>query len=326
MKKIIVTGGNGMVGLALVEEIKRKYPECQVYHPNSKELNLCDKDLVRDYFAWITNSEDSEDTVDLVIHLAAKVGGVKANTRYVNDFFTQNIQMNSNVLDSCLEFKVKKTVSLLSTCVYPDEKYVNYPLTEDQLELGPPHESNFGYAYAKRMLYIHSKAIRQQHGGNFICAIPNNLFGPNDLFDIENGHVIPSLMHRIWKAKEQNIKGIEIWGDGTPLREFTYSKDIAKILLILAKEYNKNEPVNIGNTKEITIKELAYKLKEYLGYEGKLIFNPNSAHIGQHRKPSSNKKLLENTSWSDSNYTDFDIALKETCDWFIEKYPNIRGI
>ena len=144
-------------------------------------------------------------------------------------------------------------MSLLSTCVYPDAPYITYPLTEAQLHLGPPHVSNFGYAYAKRAVDVMSRAYRQQYGCNFITAIPNNLYGENDNFHLEDSHVIPALIRKIWEAKINNKKNVKCWGDGTPLREFTYSKDIARILIFLLENYNEPGPINIGSTNEYSI-------------------------------------------------------------------------
>ena len=164
---------------------------------------------------------------DYVIHLAAKVGGVKANTEYLGDFYRENLLINTNVLECCRVNDVKKVVSLLSTCVYPDN--VSYPLTEEQIHNGEPHPSNFAYAYAKRMLDVQSRSYRKQYGCSFITAIPNNLYGPHDNFHLEDSHVIPAMIRKIWEAKLKN-ENVILWGDGTPLREFTYSEDVGKIL------------------------------------------------------------------------------------------------
>jgi GDP-L-fucose synthase len=160
---------------------------------------------------------------------------------------------------------------------------------------------------------------------NYITVIPNNLFGEYDNFHLEESHVLPALIRKIWEAKLNNKPTVEIWGDGSPLREFTYSGDIARILLKVSEEYNEEQPLNIGNTEEHSIGSVAKKLAEYLEYDGKLVFNIDKPS-GQFRKPSSNKRLLEKTSWRAEDYTPFDIALKKTCDWFKATYPNVRGV
>ena len=262
-----------------------------------------------------------EHNPDCVMHLAAKVGGIKANTNYMSDFYIDNIKINTNVLDAAKDFNVKKVVSLLSTCVYPDDAI--YPLTEEQIHLGPPHASNFGYAYAKRMLDVQSRAMRQQYGCNFITAIPNNLFGPNDNYDLEGSHVIPAIMRKMHEAKLGN-ENVILWGDGSPLREFTYSKDLAEILLFLLERYDEPEPINVGNTQEYSIKEVAEMIAEIVGFDGKIVWD-TSKPMGQHRKPSDNSKLIE-LGWKQENYTDLKKSLTETYKWVILKYPNLRGM
>jgi GDP-L-fucose synthase len=302
MNNIIITGGSGMVGNAFKN-----------FFPNAEYIT---KNQLHD-FSYIIKDK-------FVIHLAAKVGGVKANIDFVSDFYTYNSEINQKVLDYARIGKAKKVVSLLSTCVYPDAPYVTYPLTEEQLHMGPPHSSNFGYAYAKRMIDVMSRAYRQQYDCNFITAIPNNLYGENDNFDLENSHVIPALMRKIWEAKINNKSSVEVWGDGTPLREFTYSPDIARILIFLLQNYDEPEPINIGNTEEYTINEIVQLLCELLEYDGKIKWNTSKPN-GQHRKPSSNKKLLD-LGWKETDYTSIKEGLKKTCDWFKINYPNVRGI
>ena len=306
MKRVLVTGASGMVGSA----VRRLLPTAM--HPTRQEMDLQKK------------SEISFAGVDHIIHLAARVGGIKANSDFIGDFYLDNMNINHNVLKQAKEDKVKKIVSLLSTCVYPDAAHVQYPLTEEQLHAGPPHESNFGYAYAKRMVDIMSRAYRQQYGCNFITAIPNNLYGEYDNFDLINGHVIPALMRRIWEAKINNVSFVECWGDGSPLREFTYSEDVAHILLFLMERYDGDSPVNIGNTEEYSIREVVELLCEYLEYDGAVVWNVDKPS-GQRRKPSSNKKLIE-LGWKQENYTPFKEGLKKPCEWFKIRYPDVRGI
>ena len=300
--EFLITGGSGMVGNAF----KSLLPDAQ----------YITKDQLHNFSYSIKDR--------FVIHLAAKVGGVKANTDFVSDFYVENSLINQRVLDYAYVGKAKKVVSLLSTCVYPDTPHVTYPLTENQLHMGPPHQSNFGYAYAKRMVDVMSRAYRQQYGCNFITAIPNNLYGENDNFDLENSHVIPALMRKIWEAKINNQPSVEVWGDGSPLREFTYSLDIAKILLFLLENYNEPEPINVGNTEEYSIEEIVKLLCELLEYDGKINWNTSKPN-GQYRKPSSNKKLID-LGWKENDYTPLKEGLKKTCEWFKINYPNVRGI
>jgi GDP-L-fucose synthase len=321
----LITGGSGLLGNSLVKELDNN--NIKYSAPTSSELNLLDKYSIKNYLQnyEVIDGLGIYSKFICAFHIAAKVGGVKANSEALGTFYHDNIMMNTNFLQACREHNISKVVSVLSTCVYPDAPYVSYPLTEDQLHIGPPHDSNFGYAYAKRMLDVQTRAYRKQYGVNYVAVIPNNLFGEYDNFHLEDSHVIPALMRKIWEAKLNNKPTVEIWGDGSPLREFTYSGDIANILLKVAEEYNEEQPLNIGNTEEHSIASVAKKLVEYLEYDGKLFFNTDKPS-GQFRKPSSNKKFLEKTKWRAEDYTPFDIALKKTCDWFKATYPNVRGI
>jgi len=306
--KLLITGGSGMVGSAF----KKKAPNND--YPDRKEL-----------WSMISNLENQKELFNRdIIHLAAKVGGIKANKDQIADFYLENSRLNQGLLSAAHLHRARKVISLLSTCIYPDSKYVSYPLTEDQLHLGPPHESNYGYAYAKRMVDVMSRTYREQYGCNFVTAIPNNLYGENDNFHLENGHVIPALIRKIWEAKENNINHVECWGDGSPLREFTYSEDIVKILLFLMKNYNEPEPINIGNTEEYSIKEVVEMLCGILKYKGKIVWREDMPS-GQHRKPTSNQKLID-IGWDKKNYTPLKEGLRKTCEWFIMNYPNIRGV
>jgi len=306
----LITGGSGLLGNAF----KKIVPD--YLYPTSKELNLRNQVAVSSYLA------DSK--IDTVVHLAAKVGGVKANTVYVSDFYQANSEINNNVISSCMSKNVKKLVCCLSTCVYPDERYVTYPLTEQQLHNGPPHDSNFGYSYAKRMVDVQIRAARQQYGVNYISVIPNNLYGEHDNFDLENGHVLPALIRKIWEAKINNKKYFEVWGDGEVYREFTYAEDIAKAILFCLENYDSDIPINIGNTEEYLLKDVIGLLKEYLGYNGEIVFDTTKPK-GQIRKPSSNQRFLD-LGWKKEWYTPLEKGLKNTCEWFIKNYPNVRGV
>lgn len=307
---IIITGGSGLLGNAF-----RKIQPHALY-PSSKELDLKNQKDVEQYM--------TASNIQTVVHLAGKVGGVKANAEFVSDFYQFNSQINNNIISSCVSNHVPKMVCCLSTCIYPDEKYVNYPLTEDQMHNGPPHNSNFGYAYAKRMVDVQLKAARQQYGCEYISVIPNNMYGEHDNFDLENGHVIPALIRKIWEAKINNKPNFTVWGDGEIFREFTYAEDIAKAILFCLEHYNDPEPINIGNTYEYSLKEVIQIIKKQLDYRGNITYD-TSKPKGQIRKPSSNQKLVD-LGWKNEWYTPLEIGLKKTCEWFINNYPNVRGI
>ena len=309
--KAIVTGGTGLLG----SEFSNIDNRCNLI--GSKDVDLTNKDQTMIFFG-----EAKREGVDTVIHCAAKVGGLGANLRYPVDFFEQNVQINSNVLEAASENDLR-VVSVLSTCIYPDQKFVNYPLTEDQLHMGPPHDSNFGYAFAKRMLEVQTRAYRQQKNRKFISVIPNNMYGSNDNYDLENGHVIPSLIRKFHEAKIFGYDHVDIWGSGTPLREFTFARDAAEIILWLVDNYDGEEPVNIGNTEQISIMALAHMIAEEVGYEGSGNFDRNKPD-GQHEKPSSNNKL-RSLGWN-GEYTLLRQGLRETIKSFQARYPNVRGV
>jgi len=306
----LITGGHGLLGKAF------KGKASDILCPTRTQLDCSDKNELIKYI--------KKNNIKTVIHLAAKVGGVKANTEQVFQFYQENSKMNNSMIEACLEGGVRKFVSCLSTCVYPDEKYVHYPLTEEQLHLGPPHQSNFGYAFAKRMVDIQIRAARQQHGVEYISVIPNNLYGEHDNFDLENGHVLPALIRKIWEAKIANKPYFEVWGDGEVYREFTYSQDISKAILFCLENYDSNMPINIGNTEEYLLKDVIMLLKQYLDYSGEIVFDTTKPK-GQNRKPSSNQRFLD-LGWKKEWYTPLEKGLKNTCEWFISNYPSVRGM
>jgi len=302
---ILVTGGSGMVGHAFSQVETNE----EIVLLSSRTCDLRNKQKTYELFEQLKP--------DAVIHLAARVGGIQANMDHMAEFYSDNILINTHVLEASKRSGVKKVVSLLSTCVYPNE--VTYPLTEDQIHNGQPHSSNFAYAYAKRMLDVQSRAYRQQHGCNFITAVPNNLFGENDNYHLKDSHVIPAIMHKMLKAHTK----VELWGDGNPLREFTYSWDLAKILLFLLENYEDPEPINVGNPNEFSIREIAYKIKDFMGFDGEIKWDTTKP-AGQFRKPSCNKKL-QALGWTPDNYTPLDVSLERSCQWFKLNYPNVRG-
>jgi GDP-L-fucose synthase len=307
MNEVLITGGSGMVGASF----KSTLPNA--IYISSKDFDLREKEQVYTMFAAYNPKR--------VIHLASRVGGVLANMNNLGSFYYDNIMMNTNVLEACRVFKVEKALSCLSTCIYPDKS--TYPLTEDQIHNGSPHSSNYTYAYTKRMLEIQSRSYRHQYGCNFICMSPNNLFGKYDNFDLEDSHVIPAIIRKIYESKLKN-KDAMFWGDGEPLREFTYVEDIPHISMFLMENYDSPEPINIGNTGEIAIREIVNKVSDYFKFKNKIIWD-RTKPSGRLRKPSDNSKLL-NLGWDPKNYSDFDESLVETCKWFEKAYPKVRGI
>lgn len=296
----LVTGGTGMVGSAINADIKL----------GSKDCDLTDMVAVDALFQKHKPTE--------VIHAAAKVGGIWGNMNYKGDFFRENILMNTNVIEAARKHGVKKLVAFLSTCVFPDD--VTYPLTEKKIHLGPPHTSNDAYAYAKRMADVQIRAYRQQYGLHYTSVIPTNIYGPNDLFDLENGHVVPSLIHRCYLARENN-EDLEVWGSGKPLREFIFSEDVAKLSEWVLENYDEDEPIILSTSEETSIKDLVAMVVELLNFKGEVKWRTDRPD-GQFRKPSDNSKLQK--YYPDFAYTSLYEGLKKTIAWFEERYPNVR--
>jgi GDP-L-fucose synthase len=298
--KLLITGGSGLVGSAFDDGIKL----------SSKDVNLME---FKDILKFIYKTEPTH-----IIHAAARVGGLLGNMNHKGEFFYENIIMNTNTLEAARIMGVKRVLSFLSTCIFPD--HVRYPLTEDQIHNGEPHNSNYPYAYAKRMLDIQSRAYNEQYGCNFICVAPTNIYGPNDNFHLQNGHVIPMLIHKCYLAK-RNKTDFVIWGSGAPLREFIYSKDIAKISMWLLENYNEQEPIILTTSEETSIGDVAELIAKYMEFDGNIVYDRTKPD-GQFRKWSSNEKLKKYLP--DFEYTPLEVGIKETVKWFNEKYPNVR--
>jgi GDP-L-fucose synthase len=300
-QKVIITGGNGLLGSAVSSKIDAYTfgrNECNLETDNFSNLIILNKQ------------------VNTVIHCAAKVGGVGANMNANFEFFQKNIKIDQNVLNSCLDYNIENLVTILSTCVFPDK--VEYPLTSDKIDLGAPHFSNYGYSYAKRLLYYQTKMYRNVVGKNWISVIPTNLYGANDNFNLENSHLIPALIR---KAHEASISGGDfiVWGDGSPLRQFVYSEDMADIILWAVENWKSESPLMAVNEKEFSIKEVATIIADRFGIpENKIIFDKTKPN-GQFRKPAKS-----DVNWF--KFTPLDEGINKTIDWFVENYNknNIR--
>ena len=303
MKKILVTGGSGLVGSQFEGDRYQKI--------SSKDLNLLDQKSISDYLEKNSN-------IDSIIHCAARVGGVKANMEYPAEFLYENLKMNSGIIDEATNFGIKNFVCFLSTCVFPDD--VEYPLTPEKIHLGPPHSSNYAYAYSKRMADIQIQAYREQYGVNYFSVIPCNIYGPNDNYNLEDGHVVPSLIHKFYLAKKNNTN-VTIWGSGSPLREFIYSEDVAKLVEILLETYTGSAPVILSTGNEITIKDLVNLIADIYDYKGEIVWDISKPE-GQYRKPSDNSVIKELAP--DFKFTPIEKGLRKSIEWFIENYDEAR--
>jgi GDP-L-fucose synthase len=300
--KILVTGGYGLVG--------SEFKNPNFIPLSSSEADLRIREDVDNIFKTIR--------FDSVIHCAGKVGGLGGNMHNKGQFFYDNIMINTNVIESARVHGIKNLVAFLSTCVFPDK--VDYPLTESKIHLGPPHFSNNAYAYAKRMSDVQIRAYKEQYGLNYKTVIPTNIYGPNDNYDIVNGHVIPSLIHKCYLARE-NKTPLTIWGSGNPLREFIFSKDIAKLTEWVLYNYNENEPIILSTSEEIPIKNVVDIIVEIMNFKGEIIFD-SSKPDGQFRKPSDNTKIKNYLP--DFKFTPIYEGLKETIEYFENHYTLLR--
>ncbi|XP_068174977.1 GDP-L-fucose synthase-like isoform X2 [Antennarius striatus] len=312
--KVLVTGGSGLVGRAIQQVISEEggVKDAEWVFLSSKDANLQKMDETLSVFLKHTPTH--------VIHLAAMVGGLFHNMENNLDFWRNNIYINDNVLQAAYKVGVVKVVSCLSTCIFPDK--TTYPIDETMIHNGPPHDSNFGYSYAKRMIDVQNRAYSQQTGHCYTAVIPTNVFGPHDNFNIANGHVLPGLIHKVHCAKKEG-KPLVVWGSGSARRQFIYSLDLARLILWVLKEYKETDPIilSVGEEDEISIEEAAEVVVEAMDFKGEVVFDTSKLD-GQFKKTASNTKLRRYRP--DFTFTPFKQAMKETCDWFTANYDIAR--
>lgn len=308
--KILITGGTGLVGNA-IQSICKNYDHEFIFI-SSKDCDLLELKQVQNLF--------EKENPEFVIHLAACVGGLFKNMNYKVDMYEKNTMINYNVLKCCHDYRVQKVVSCLSTCIFPDK--TTYPINETMLHNGHPHSSNDAYAYAKRMLEVQSNAYQQQYGDNFICVIPTNIYGEHDNYSIEDGHVIPALIHKCYLAK-QNHEPFVVCGSGKPLRQFIYSVDLAKLIMWSLLEYNEKEPIilSVNENDEISIEEIAKKIAREFDYEQNLVFD-TSYSDGQFKKTADNSKLKK--LYPNFEFTNINIGIQNSVKWFKDNFSIVR--
>jgi GDP-L-fucose synthase len=307
---VLITGGSGLVGYGIKQHIN-KYPTYNFIFSSSNHCDLTNYHQTLEYFHKVKP--------DSVIHLAANVGGLFKNINNNVEMFEKNIAINMNVLKICHILGIKKVVSCLSTCIFPDK--TTYPINENMLHDGAPHFSNEGYAYAKRMLEIQSKLYREQYNYQFICVIPTNIYGINDNFNLEDSHVIPGLIHKCYLAKQNNEDFI-IKGNGKPLRQFIYNKDLGELILWILFNYSGgNIILSVDEKDEISIRDVALLIAREFEYDHKIVFE-DIVDKGQYKKTADNS-LLRNIL-PNYNFIDIKTGLKETIDWFKNNYSIVR--
>jgi len=313
MKTILVTGGSGLVGNA-IKTVSTNYNFKFIF------LSSTDCDLTSYSNTLYTFSTYNP---DYVIHLAACVGGLFKNMAYKVDMYEKNILINTNVLKVCHEIKVKKLISCLSTCIFPDKTTLSgLKINETMLHDGPPHISNDAYAYAKRMLEVHSRAYQEQYADNFICVIPTNIYGPHDNFHLQDSHVIPGLIHKCYLAKKEN-KPFIVAGSGTPLRQFIYSEDLAILILWTLENYNDKESIilSVPENDEKSINYIATRIAKEFNYENNMEFDTDKPD-GQFKKTADNSKLMNHIK--SFNFIPIEEGISKTVDWFVNNYNVCR--
>lgn len=312
---ILVTGGTGLVGKAIEYVIQNDKLNGEKWiFVGSKDANLSDKEATQKLFALHKPTH--------VIHLAALVGGLFHNMSRNLDFFRINCLINDNVLNTAYETGVKKVISCLSTCIFPDK--TTYPIDETMIHNGPPHSSNFGYSYAKRMIDVANRGYYEQYGKMFTSIIPCNVFGPYDNFELKNSHVIPGLIHKMYIAKKNDNQTFTVLGSGKPLRQFIYSRDLAKLIVWVLREYNDVDPIilSVDEKDEVSISDVAKLIADASDFNGVIKFDISAAD-GQLKKTASNSKLKRLLK-SNFEFTPLKIAIEETVGWFKGNYDIAR--
>lgn len=309
-KTVLVTGGQGFLG-SFVTEILRQRKVKEIIAPTSKECDLrqpgnC-KQIVRG--------------VDMVFHLAAKVGGIGLNREKPGELFYDNLVMGTHLMEEARKAGVEKFVALGTICSYP--KFTPLPFSEDDIWDGYPEETNAPYGLAKKMLLVQSQAYRQQYGFNSITVFPTNLYGPRDNFDPQTSHVIPALILKVHNAIRNHSRKVVVWGDGSPTRDFLYVKDAARGIVLAAEKYNDPRPINLGSGHEISIYELANMIIEIMGYKGEIVWDKTKPN-GQPRRCVSNRRASQELKFKPE--IDIRSGLTKTINWFKTYYvPSLKA-
>ncbi|OGW04699.1 MAG: GDP-fucose synthetase [Nitrospinae bacterium RIFCSPLOWO2_01_FULL_39_10] len=301
-KRVLVTGGSGFLGSFVVEKLGEK--GCQdIFVPHSEEYDLRQLDVIQRLL--------KDTKPDMIIHLAARVGGIGANRAHPAEFFYDNLMMGVQLMHESWRAGINKFVAIGTVCAYP--KFTPVPFKEDDLWNGYPEETNAPYGLAKKMLLIQAQTYRQQYGFNAIYLLPVNLYGQRDNFDLESSHVIPALIRKCIEAAKRNDDHIVVWGTGKPTREFLYVEDAAEGILLAAERYNGSEPVNLGSGMEISIHDLVHLIARLTGFKGKIVLDSS--------KPDGQPRRCLNTERAERVFgfrakTSFEDGLRRTIKWY----------
>ncbi|MFH0878232.1 MAG: GDP-L-fucose synthase [Lentisphaerota bacterium] len=310
-KRVLVTGGSGFLGSHVVEKIKRRGGG-QVFSPRSREYDLREKDQVLKCLEEIRP--------DVIIHLAAVVGGIGANRLHPGKFFYDNAMMGIQIVEEARKRNIQKISIVGTICAYP--KITPVPFHEENLWYGYPEETNAPYGLAKKMLLVQSQAYRQEYGFNSIYLLPVNLYGPRDNFNPESSHVIPALIKKAVEAKNSGAKIMECWGTGSATREFLYVEDCARAICMATEKYDGPDPVNLGSGMEISIRNLSIMIAHLVGFKGELVWDPTKPD-GQPRRCLDITRAEQYFGFKAE--VPFEAGLKKTIDWFLANQSSISG-
>ncbi len=311
-KRVCVTGGAGFLGSVVVKKLQQR-GAAEIFIPRKKDYDLVQLEAIKQLLA--------DAKPDIIIHLAAQVGGIEANRLHPAEFFYNNLMMGVPLMHHAWLSGVEKFFAIGTVCAYP--KYTPVPLKEDDLWNGYPEETNAPYGLAKKMMLVQSQTYRQQYGFNSIFLLPVNLYGPGDNFDPQTSHVIPALIRKCVDAKQRGDDYIVAWGDGSPTREFLYVDDAAEGILLATERLNQSIPVNLGSAFEISIKDLLELIVKLTGFEGEIRWDTSKPNGQPRRKLDTTRadQLFGFKSW-----TTFDEGLQRTIDWYVENRENVREI
>jgi GDP-L-fucose synthase len=312
-KRVVVTGGHGFLGSFVVEKLRERGSR-ELFLPRSRDFDLRSADDVERLFA--------ETRPDVVIHLAAVVGGIGANRRHPGRYFYENAIMGLQIIECARRHHVGKLVCLGTVCSYP--KFTPVPFREDDLWNGYPEETNAPYGLAKKMLLVQLQSYRSEYGFPGIYLVPVNLYGPRDNFDLESSHVIPALVRKCVEARDSRASKIVVWGTGQATREFLYVEDAAEAIVLGAEEYDKPEPVNLGSGEETSIRDLVTQVKDLVGFTGSIEWDDTQPD-GQPRRRLDTTRAQNEFGWSAR--TPIREGLEKTMAWFVENHePMARAV
>ncbi|MCB0208881.1 MAG: GDP-L-fucose synthase [Anaerolineae bacterium] len=307
-KRVCVTGGAGFLGSFVVDKLRRR-GAAEIIVPRKAQYDLREKEAILELL--------HDTRPNLIIHLAASVGGIGANRAHQAEFFYDNLMMGVQLMHEAWQAQVDKFVAIGTVCAYP--KHTQVPFIEEDLWLGYPEETNAPYGLAKKMLLVQSQVYRQQYGYNSIFLLPVNLYGPKDNFDLESSHVIPALIRKCLEAKAAGKKELVAWGDGSPTREFLYVEDAAEGIVLASERYNRSEPVNLGSSFEISIKDLLETIVRLTGFEGDIVWDTSKPN-GQPRRKLDVTRAEHDFGFRSS--VAFEEGLRKTIEWYKETMPD----